>query len=158
MNFEGIYNKYSAKIYRVCLGYFNDQELAKDLTQETFISVWQNLSSFRSEADIGTWVYRIATNKCLRQLENDKKTEFTELPIDLKATEKDDATEAQHQLLHRFISELGEIERIVILLYLENVSQEQIAEIVGISHANVRVKIHRIKEVLTKKFKENGQL
>lgn len=157
MEFEEIYKDFSPKIYRVCLGFLNDCDSAKDLTQETFISVWQNLKSFRNQSDIGTWIYRIATNKCLRQIENDKKVRFTELTIELKANEKDDSKETKHQLLQRFIAELNEIDRIIISLSLEDLPQEQIAEIVGLSHSNVRVKIHRIKEILTKKFKEYGQ-
>ncbi len=157
MEFEQIYTKFSPKIYRVCLGFVNDYERAKDLTQETFISVWQNLSSFRKEAEIGTWIYRIATNKCLRQIETDKKALMTELPIEIKASEKDDSKETQHQLLQRFIAELNEIDRIIISLFLEELPQAQIAEIVGLSHSNIRVRIHRIKADLTEKFKENGQ-
>ena len=157
MEFEEIYTKFSAKIFRVCLGFVNDHERAKDLTQETFISVWENLNSFKNQSDIGTWIYRIATNKCLRQIENDKKAVLTELPIELKAAEKDDSKETKHQLLQRFIAELNEIDRIIISLSLEDLPQEQIAEIVGLSHSNIRVKIHRIKTHLTKKFKDYGQ-
>ncbi len=158
MEFEEIYTKYSPKIYRVCFGYLNDRERAKDLTQETFISVWRNLKSFRQESDIGTWIYRIATNKCLRQIETDKKVFLTELPIEIKAVEKDESKETKHQLLQRFIGELNEVDRIIISLSLEDLPQEQIAEIVGLSHSNVRVRIHRTKEFLTKKFKDYGQL
>ncbi len=157
MEFEEIYKKFSPKIFRVCLGFVNDHERAKDLTQETFISVWQNLDSFKNQSDIGTWIYRIATNKCLRQVENDKKAMLTELPFDLKAFEKDDSKETKHQLLQCFIAELNEIDRIIISLSLEELAQEQISEIVGLSHSNIRVKVHRIKAHLTKKFKEYGQ-
>ena len=157
MEFEEIYKNFSPKIYRVCLGFVGDSERAKDLTQETFISVWQNLNSFKNQSGIGTWIYRIATNKCLRQIENDKKVLLTELPFDVKASEKDYSKEIKHQLLQHFIAELNEIERIIISLYLEDLPQEQIAEIVGLSHANIRVKVYRIKQVLTKKFKKYGK-
>ena len=157
MKFEEIYTKFSPKIYRVCLGFLNDHDRAKDLTQETFISVWQNLASFKNQSDIGTWIYRIATNKCLRQIENDKKVTLMELPIELEGDEKDNSKETQHQLLQRFIAELNEIDRIIISLVLEDLPHAQISEIVGLSHSNIRVKIHRIKEKLTKKFKEYGQ-
>ena len=157
MEFEEIYTKYSPKIYRVCFGFLNDREQAKDLTQETFISVWQNLKSFRQESDIGTWIYRIATNKCLRQIETDKKALMTELPIEIKASEKDDSKETKHQLLQHFIAELNEIDRIIISLFLEELPQAQIAEIVGLNHSNIRVRIHRIKANLTGKFKEYGK-
>lgn len=69
MDFDEIYKSYSSKIFRICLGFFNDFELAKDITQETFIAVWVNLKKFENRSSIGTWIYRIATNKCLRQIQ-----------------------------------------------------------------------------------------
>lgn len=155
MNFGEIYQQYSKKIFRVCLGYFNDYDLAKDLTQETFIAVWENLNRFENRASIGTWIYRIATNKCLRQIENSKKFPKSELPPSLKSEEFETDKDLKLTKLHTYISELPEIERIIISLSFEEVPQEKIAEIVGISHANVRVKFHRIKEKLIERFKEN---
>lgn len=158
MNFNEIYRLYAPKIFRLCSGYFNDSDMAKDLTQETFIAVWEGLDQFRNESQIGTWIYRIATNKCLRKAATDKKLPKANLPAQLESEEFDDEKEILHQQLQQFISELPEIDRIVISLYFEEVPQEKIAEITGLSHANVRVKFHRIKEKLTEKFKKNGQL
>ena len=79
MVFEYIYKEYWPKIFRLCMGYTNDHNLAEDMTQETFITVWQMLPTFRNESSIGTWIYRIATNNCLRQiLELLKKINETE--------------------------------------------------------------------------------
>ena len=64
------------------MGYVNDYSLAQDMAQETFIKVWQYLPTFRNEANIDTWIFRIATNNCLRQLERKKQRSF--LPIYLK--------------------------------------------------------------------------
>ena len=75
--------------------------------------------------------------------------------MDLKENEEENI-EPQIQLLYKFISELSETDRIIISLELENIKQAEIANIVGLSEANIRVKIHRIKEKLTQKFKENG--
>lgn len=156
MKFEEIYKFYWQKIFRLCMGYVNDYDLAQDIAQETFVIVWQQLPKFRNESNIGTWVFRIASNNCLRQIEKEKRIIKTELPIDLKE-ENQDSIEPQIQLLYKFISELPETERIIISLELEEVKQAEIANIIGLSEANVRVKIHRIKEKLTKKFIENGQ-
>ncbi len=154
MNFEDIYNTYWQKIFRLCMGYFNNYAKAQDVTQDIFVIVWKNLSKFREESHIGTWVFRISSNYCLRQIEKDKRLEKIELPINLQE-ESEISIEPQLKQLHQYISELTEIERIIISLELEGVSQSQIAEIVGITPTNVRVKIHRIKEKLTKKFKQN---
>ena len=152
MNFENLYTVYSPKIFRVCLGYFNDADLAKDITQETFVTVFENLDKLKHSDNVSGWIYKIATNKCLRQLEN-KQRENRTLPH--LPTEESDFEERRSTKLHEAISELPEMERIIIGLYLEDLSQEKMAEIVGISYANLRVKLHRIKETLAKKMKKH---
>jgi len=155
MIFEDIYELYWPKIFRLCMGYVNNAEQAQDLAQETFIIVWQQLPKFRNESSIGTWIFRIASNNCLKQIEKEKRFAKAELPIHLEE-KKQESMEPQIQLLYQFISELPETDRIIISLELEEVRQAEIAGIVGLSESNIRVRIHRIKEKLTKKFKENG--
>jgi len=156
MNFEEIYNTYWQKIFRLCMGYVNDHDWAKDLAQETFITVWQQLPKFRNESAVGTWVFRIASNHCLRQIEKEKRYPKTELPVNL-GEEKQQNIEPQIQFLYQCVAELPETDRIIISLELEDVKQAEIASIVGLSEANVRVRIHRIKEKLTQKFKSHGR-
>ena len=156
MNFEGIYKTYWQKIFRLCMGYVNNSEWAQDIAQETWIIVWQQLPKFRAEANIGTWIFRIASNHCLRQIERENRYKKEDLPFNIEE-KKQTSHELQFQLLYKFISELPEIDRIIISLELEEVKQAEIAIIVGLSEANIRVRIHRIKEKLTKKFKENGE-
>lgn len=156
MVFEEIYKTYYERIYRLCMGYVNDYALAQDLVQETFIVVWKQLPKFRNESSIGTWIFRIASNHCLRQIEKEKRLPKTELPIQLKEEETPESIEPQIKLLYEFISELPEMDRIIISLELEDIKQAEIAKIVGLSEGNIRVKIHRIKEKLTKKFKDHG--
>jgi RNA polymerase sigma-70 factor (ECF subfamily) len=138
------------------MGFVNDYDAAQDLAQETFIIVWQKLETFRNESSIGTWIFRIASNNCLRQIEKQKRFPKSELPVHL-SEEKLTSIEPQIQFLYKCIAELPETDRIIISLELEDIKQNEIAKIVGLSEANVRVKIHRIKEKLTQKFKENGQ-
>ncbi len=147
---------YAAKIFRVCLGYFNDVDKAKDLTQETFIVVLEHLHSLKNTENISGWIYRIATNKCLRQLEKEKrhtqvlKEDFA--PVETTALPGEETALLQ---LRQCIRELKALDRILIGLYLEDLPQDKIAEIVGLSHANVRVRIHRIKGLLAKKMKKH---
>ena len=156
LNFEAIYHDYWNKIFRLCMGYVNDDDWAKDLSQETFVAVFQQLPKFRQESAVGTWIYRIATNICLRQINLEKRMQKSELPYQIKdSSDKDNKLEKDKMtdFLYQCISQLPELERIIISLELEEMKQAEIAEIVGISPANVRVKIHRIKEKLTEKFK-----
>lgn len=156
MEFEEIYQKYSPRIFRVCMAYINDYEKAQDLTQETFISVWQNLSSFRNRSAISTWIFRIATNNCLRAIEKGKRTKTEELPFELPAIPLENVQE-KLAFLYQCIAELDETDRIIISLVLEDLPQAEIASIIGMSNGNARVKIHRIKEKLTNKFRQHGQ-
>ncbi len=156
MEFEEIYAQYSPQIFRVCMGYINDYEQARDLTQETFISVWKNLASFRNQSKISTWIFRIATNNCLRALERSKRLKTTELPFNL-VIPQEESQEEKLTFLYNCIAELEETERIIISLVLEDLPQAEIAAIVGLSNINTRVKIHRMKEKLAIKFKQHGQ-
>jgi RNA polymerase sigma-70 factor, ECF subfamily len=150
--FEDIYKKYWQKVFRLCMGYVNDTELAKDLAQETFVIVWNKLAEFRNESTIDTWIYRITSNTCLRQIQKQKRFPRDELPTDL-VVDNEPEIESKIAFLYKSIAELNEIERLIISLELENVKQEEIANILGLSNTNVRVKIHRIKEKLLQKFK-----
>jgi RNA polymerase sigma-70 factor, ECF subfamily len=156
MEFEEIYLKYSPQIFRVCMGYINDYEAAKDLTQETFISVWKNLDSFKNQSKISTWIFRIATNNCLRAIERSKRVTIEELPLNL-ADKLEENNDEKLAFLYNCIAELEETERIIISLVLEDLSRDEIAAIVGLSTGNTRVKIHRIKEKLAQKFKQHGR-
>jgi len=155
-DFEEIYSLYSPQIFRVCMGYVNDHDQAKDLTQETFISVWKNLSSFRNESKISTWIFRIATNNCLRAIEKNNRVVKVELPVNLPAIHEE-TQEEKLTFLYNCIAELEEMDRIIISLVLEDLPHAEIATIVGLSPGNIRVKIHRIKDKLAIKFRDHGQ-
>ena len=151
MKFNEIYSAYWQKVFRLCMGYVNNADWAKDIAQDTFVVVLQELPKFRNESSVGTWIYRIATNQCLRQVEKEKKWTKTDVNLKMPEVELPDIEKSTSYLYH-CIAELPEMERIIISLELEDIKQAEIATIVGISEANVRVKIHRIKGRLTKKF------
>jgi len=156
MTFDEIYKTYWQKVYRLCMGYVNDQDCAKDIAQEAFIKIWQQLPKFRGESSIGTWVFRIASNHCLRQIEKQNRMPKSDLPEELEDVLPPNI---EHTIgfLYKCISELPEIDRIIISMELENIKQSEIADILGISETNVRVKIHRIKEKLMLKFNHYEQ-
>ncbi|MFL5789359.1 MAG: RNA polymerase sigma factor, partial [Flavisolibacter sp.] len=142
--------------FRVCMAYLNDHEKAQDVLQETFIAVWQNLKSFRNEANISTWIFRIATNNCLKAINKLKRVQFTEIPHDLPQAQEENK-ESELNYLYQCIADMEETDRIIISLVLEELPQAEIASIVGLSEGNVRVKIHRIRTRLAEKFKAYGQ-
>ena len=137
------------------MGFLNDHEQARDVTQDTFISVWQHLPSFRNEAGISTWIFRIATNNCLRTIEKTNRIKTVNLPVEIPYLEQE-VQEDKLKFLYKCISELDAVEKIIISLVLEELPQAEIAGIVGLTEVNTRVKIFRIKEKLIKKFKADG--
>lgn len=152
MTFEEIYKTYWQKIFRVCMGYVNDADRAKDIAQDTFITVLQQLPKFRNESSAGTWIFRIASNHCLRQIEKDKRMPKAQMPDNIAEPVHTD-TSNKTEFLYKCISELNETDRLIISFELEDMKQSDIADVLGLSESNVRVRIHRIKEKLTEKFK-----
>lgn len=147
------------KIYKTCLGFTGNSEEAKDLVQEVCIHLWQGLAKFREEANISTWVYRVTVNTCLMYQRKRKINTVDLASIQEPKTDTVkiiDPSEQQLKLLQHFITQLPEKERIIIILYLENLSYDEIAEVTGISSNYIGVKINRIKKLLTKKFKESA--
>jgi len=158
-NIKHIIELHQDKIYKTCLGFTGNSEEAKDLLQEVCINLWLGLEKFRKDATMSTWIYRVTVNTCLmykrkKKVDTVALSAIQELPISVS----DNATvDKEVKLLQQFISALPEKERIIIILYLENLSYEEIAEVTGISTNYIGVKINRIKKLLTKKFKEYGK-
>jgi RNA polymerase sigma-70 factor (ECF subfamily) len=146
MVFETIYRDYWNKVFRICMGYVNDYDQAKDIAQDTFVTIWKQLPNFRNESAIGTWIFRIASNNCLRQIERKNKMPHAEMPQQLECKPEPDK-ESQTRFLYKCIAELPEIDRIIISLELENIKQAEIASIVGLSETNIRVKIPPLARV-----------
>ncbi len=154
-HFKELYDTNYPKVMRLCLGYVKgDETLAKDLTQEVFIKVWTHLETFRQESSIYTWVYRITVNTCLASLRKKRKIatthKFNYKEIAAEEIVYEAGEEDQLFTLYRCIDTLSEPNKTIILLELEGIRQKEIAAITGLSHQTIRVRIHRIKEKLTK--------
>ncbi|WP_273568724.1 RNA polymerase sigma factor [Maribacter halichondriae] len=151
--FEAIYRANYHKVVRICEGYVNgDGPLANDLTQEVFIKVWEHLHTFRNESNISTWVYRITVNTCLLELRKKKYTKASAHLERIAEAEEDLTSTKENQLqrMHNCINKLPKESRSIILLELEGLPQIEIAKIIGVSHEAIRVRVHRIKQGLTK--------
>ncbi|MCX2839072.1 sigma-70 family RNA polymerase sigma factor [Salinimicrobium sp. MT39] len=156
LQFKDLYTAHYSKVIRLCLGYTNGrEEKAKDLTQEVFIKIWQNLDKFRSEANISTWIYRITVNTCLQEL---RKKKVVPLEIDLASHEiiSSNNDEIRYKKMYECINKLSADNKTIIFLELEEVPQAEIAEITGYSHQAIRTRIHRIKEQLSKCVTDGG--
>ena len=136
-------------IYKVCFMYASDDETVNDLFQEVTLNLWKSFSRFRGDSMVTTWVYRIAVNTCISWLRVSGKRIKT-VPLTFSMTEllSDEQEKENLRELYALINRLGKLERALILLWLEERSYEEIAEILDISVSNVGVRINRIKAKL----------
>jgi RNA polymerase sigma factor (sigma-70 family) len=141
-----------ARIMRLCKAYTVSREDREDLFQEIAVQLWKALPGYRAEAQISTWLYRIALNVALRFSYQTKrrKPNAERIPWIEETTPHphDDATRERTEQLHRCIAALPEIDRSVMVLYLEECSYKEISEITGLTETNIGAKISRIKDKL----------
>ncbi len=126
----------------------NDRDEAKDMYQEVAFNLWKGIDSFRNECDIKSWVYRVSFNTCISYERKKHKAVFVPIANISDTSEEDSATGKQIQALYSRISRLEPFDRAIILLWLEAIPYQEIAEIVGISIKNVSVRLSRIREQL----------
>ena len=139
-------------IYKVCYVYANDQEELNDLFQEVVLNLWKGFPSYRGDSKLTTWVYRISMNTCITSLRH-ASTRPQTIPITANVIgqyAEDNGKAEQLQELYSLISRLGKLDRALILLWLEERSYQEMADILGLSRVNVAVKLNRIKEKLKK--------
>jgi RNA polymerase sigma-70 factor (ECF subfamily) len=139
-------------IRKVCHLYGRSESDKDDLYQEIVIQLWKSYGSFRGEAKMSTWMYRIALNTAITARRKEaKKVElnFPEfIPKDEADTEEEKLKEERLKEMYNAISKLTEVEKAIVMLYLEDKSYEEMEEILGISNGTLRVKMNRIKEKL----------
>lgn len=136
-------------IYKVCFIYASDDATISDLYQEVALNLWKAFPLFRGESKTTTWTYRIAVNTCVSWLRSSKRRPQT-VPLTLSMADHfaDEQERERLRELYTLINRLGKLERALILLWLEERSYEEIAEILDISVSNVGVRINRIKSKL----------
>lgn len=147
--FIALAEEYKQVIYKVCYMYATDAENLNDLYQETIINLWKAFPRFRGDSKVSTWVYRIGLNTCISFYRKAKsKPEVVPLSVDFEAVIEEEDKTAQLRELYRMINQLGQLERALILLWLEEKSYQEMADITGISRGNVAVRLNRIREKL----------
>ena len=138
-------------IYKVCYIYANNQDDLNDLFQEVVLNLWKSFPRYRGDSKLTTWVYRIAMNTCITFLRrSNARPQTVQMTSNVASMAADEDTTGQLRELYRLINQLGKLERALILLWLEERSYEEIADILGISKSNVAVKLNRTKEKLKK--------
>ncbi|MEL6561805.1 MAG: sigma-70 family RNA polymerase sigma factor [Bacteroidota bacterium] len=144
---------YAAIIIKICRAYTNTNEDFEDYYQEVCLQIWKSRNNFRKQSEWSTWIYRLSLNVCLTLLKKKKKHKHEYFASDsLPEIGEDSQVFPDENLnyLYAAIKCLSEIDRVVILLYLEEKSYQEIADIIGTNPNNIGVRIKRIKERLKK--------
>ena len=147
-------------IYKIVNSYCQNKEDRKDLEQEIIIQLWNSFDKYNSDYKYTTWMYRIALNVAISfyrkekkwSIKNDFYNEESIFKIEEDTSEEQTELNYHLKLLQEFIHNLNELNKALMLLYLEEKSYEEIAEILGITKTNVATKISRIKLKLKKEF------
>ncbi len=158
--FNQIVTENSERIKRICRYYAAGIHDREDIYQEILINIWRSLDTFRGDADINTWIYRIAVNTSLTY--RGKLYKNMQLCVDADTSnlseiidDNEDAIQQDEQLeaLQNELNQLSVIDKALISLLLEGLSSKEIANVIGITEPNVKVKIHRVKKQLRENLK-----
>ena len=147
--FAEMVREHKSTIFTVCFMFSKGQDEVNDLFQEVLINLWKGIGNFKGESDIKTWIYRVSLNTCI-SFERKKKRDTLPLDMDVNLYEERDDDTRQIKMLYNRINKLGFFDRAIVLLWLENLSYNEIAAITGITVKNVSVRLFRIKEQLKK--------
>ena len=149
--FESLYQKYQGMVSQLCLGYVKgDTDQAYDLSQEVFINCWKAMDTFRGEASYKTWVYRVTVNTCLQHIRREKRrpqVPWQTVEGQVAATPAPDPA-PQYRALYQAIGQLSELDRLIMMMVLDELDYEEIAHVTGLTAGNLRVRIHRNKKTL----------
>ena len=155
LDFAQTVKEHKSTIYTVCYMFSNNPEEVADLFQEILINLWKGFPKFREDSNVRTWIYRVSLNTCISsERKNKRRVETLPLTMDINLFDDSDDDTKQVQMLRNRINKLGPFDRAIVLLWLENLSYEEIAAIVGISAKNVSVRLVRIREQLKKMSNE----
>lgn len=148
---------YQGIIHKVNQIYFKSKADKEDNFQEVVCQLWYSFPTFRNKGKPASWIYAVAINTSITKIRKDSRIEFSDTIPDTATIDPCEQHEQNenYQRLINALHELNEIDRSVMLLYMEDYSYEEIAEIVGMSSSNIGVKIHRLKAQLQKHFNSN---
>jgi RNA polymerase sigma factor (sigma-70 family) len=147
--FEAFVEEYKDTIYTVCYMFSKDEDEVADLFQESLINLWKGCAKVEPE-NIKGWVYRVCLNTCISQQRKSRRHAHEPLTMDISPFDETDVKTRQAGMIHERIGRLQPFDRAIVLLWLEDISYEEIGEILGISAKAVSVRLVRIKEQLKK--------
>lgn len=147
--FRKLVKEHKDRIYTVCYMFSDDNDEVADLFQEVLINIWQGIDSFKGEAQLSTWIWRVATNTCITyDRKRNRRVPTIPLTMDINLFADQGEDSRQIRQLYERINRLGYLDRALVLLWLENLTYEEIGQITGLTAKNVSVKLVRIRQQL----------
>lgn len=146
--FEELVRRYKTTIYMVCYMFADDADDAEDLFQEVLITVWNGIGSFKELSEIESWIYRVSLNTCISVTRKRRCRKDVRLSMKVDLYDVSDSDTRQIKMLYDRIHRLRPFDRAIVLLWLENLSYDEIGDIVGITAKNVSVRLVRIRQEL----------
>ncbi len=155
--FVGVIENHKGILFKIANSFCQNSEDQKDLVQEIVLQLWRSFSNYSREFKYSTWIYRIALNVAIsyQRREHRRKQNTQALPEEIFGVADTGMADSMNEhllLLQQFIAELKDLDKALMLLYLEEKSQKEIGEIMGLSESNVATKVGRIKNKLKQKF------
>jgi RNA polymerase sigma factor (sigma-70 family) len=158
--FHQIIDQHKGILFKIARTYCQDEEDRQDLVQEIMIQLWQSFHKYDDKFKVSTWLYRVSLNVAISFYRKNRVRKVSNVPLNEQTSQIQDIDksekEQQLKLLAQFINELNDLDKALMLLYLEDKSQAEIADILGISLSNVSTKVGRIKDKLKKSFSQQN--
>ncbi len=161
--FVAFINGHRKLVYKICRVYCRNNDQIKDVEQEILAQLWIAFPKYNNNYQPSTWIYRIALNTAISCYRREKKHHTNHVDVDqtvfqLAVTHEDNELEEQIGLLYRIMNDFAELDRALLLLYLDDNSYEEIAKVLGITVTNVATKINRLKQRLKKLMTPNDKI
>ena len=147
-DFEKMVRGHKETIYTVCYMFSRDEDEVADLFQEALINLWKGFSKFQKDDNLKGWIYRVALNTCISLDRKKRSRKVVPLSMDINLFDAATDRTRQADMLHERICRLQPFDRAIVLLWLEDISYEEIGRMLGISAKNVSVRLFRIREQL----------
>lgn len=150
--FKALITRENATISRICFSYSGSVAEFDDLRQDALINIWRGMQSFRGEASKKTWIYRITVNSCLSTIRKQSRYQHESLEGLYGLIDSDDSDKEAIEQLHRVINTLGSQDKAIIMMWLDELSYDEIGEAMGLNRNTIATRIRRIKEKITNKY------
>jgi RNA polymerase sigma-70 factor, ECF subfamily len=152
-NFIRIIEANHGTIKSLCRAYYPSAEDQKDAFQDVVLQLWKSFEGFRGESEIGTWIYRVSLNTLITKIRQEKRQIATESMGPSEESVSMVGADGDIELLHIVIQSLKELDKAIVILYLEGYKNKEISQILNLTATNVSTRLNRVREELKAKFK-----